>query len=139
MMKMHLVQRRKWVSNPMANVLEAQNISVQFGGLLAVNNVTFNIPNKSIVSLIGPNGAGKTTFFNVLTGLYKPSAGKIVYGEKEITDLPPHKIAEIGIARTFQNIRLFGLMTAQENLLVAMHSHLKAGITATILRTPKQR
>jgi len=123
----------------MANVLEAQNISVQFGGLLAVNNVTFNIPNKSIVSLIGPNGAGKTTFFNVLTGLYKPSAGKIVYGDKEITDLPPHKIAEIGIARTFQNIRLFGLMTAQENLLVAMHSHLKAGITSTILRTPKQR
>jgi len=94
---------------------------------------------RSIVSLIGPNGAGKTTFFNVLTGLYNPSAGKIVYGEKEITDLPPHKIAEIGIARTFQNIRLFGLMTAQENLLVAMHSHLKAGITATILRTPKQR
>ena len=112
-MKMHPLQRRKWVSNPMANVLEAQNISVQFGGLLAVNNVTFNIPNKSIVSLIGPNGAGKTTFFNVLTGLYKPSAGKIVYGDREITDLPPHKIAEIGIARTFQNIRLFGLMTAQ--------------------------
>ncbi len=136
---MHLVQRRKWVSNPMANVLEAQNISVQFGGLLAVNNVTFNIPNKSIVSLIGPNGAGKTTFFNVLTGLYKPSAGKIVYSGREITDLPPHKIAEIGIARTFQNIRLFGLMTAQENLLVAMHSHLKSGITSTILRTPKQR
>ena len=134
-----LQARRKWVSNPMANVLEAQNISVQFGGLLAVNNVTFNIPNKSIVSLIGPNGAGKTTFFNVLTGLYKPSAGKIVYGGKEITDLPPHKIAEIGIARTFQNIRLFGLMTAQENLLVAMHSHLKSGITSTILRTPKQR
>ena len=125
MMKMHRLLRRKWVSNPMANVLEAQNISVQFGGLLAVNNVTFDIPNKSIVSLIGPNGAGKTTFFNVLTGLYKPSAGKIVYGGKEITDLPPHKIAEIGIARTFQNIRLFGLMTAQENLLVAMHSHLR--------------
>ena len=134
-----LQARRKWVSKPMANVLEAQNISVQFGGLLAVNNVTFNIPNKSIVSLIGPNGAGKTTFFNVLTGLYKPSAGKIVYGGKEITDLPPHKIAEIGIARTFQNIRLFGLMTAQEILLVAMHSHLKSGITSTILRTPKQR
>ena len=75
----------------MANVLEAQNISVQFGGLLAVNNVTFNIPNKSIVSLIGPNGAGKTTFFNVLTGLYKPSSGKIVYNGKEITDLPPPK------------------------------------------------
>ncbi len=117
----------------MANVLEAQNISVQFGGLLAVNNVTFNIPNKSIVSLIGPNGAGKTTFFNVLTGLYKPSAGKIVYSGREITDLPPHKIAEIGIARTFQNIRLFGLMTAQENLLVAMHSHLSLALPQQFL------
>ncbi|MGI9171616.1 MAG: ATP-binding cassette domain-containing protein, partial [Candidatus Nanopelagicus sp.] len=75
----------------MSNALEAKNISVQFGGLLAVNNVTFNIPNKSIVSLIGPNGAGKTTFFNVLTGLYKPSSGSINYGGKDITDLPPHK------------------------------------------------
>jgi len=115
----------------MSNILEANDISVQFGGLLAVNNVNFNIPKKSIVSLIGPNGAGKTTFFNVLTGLYKPSAGNIVYDGRDITDLAPHKIAEIGIARTFQNIRLFGLMTAQENLLVAMHSHLKSGIKAT--------
>jgi branched-chain amino acid transport system ATP-binding protein len=123
----------------MTNVLEAKNISVQFGGLLAVNSVDFNIPKQSVVSLIGPNGAGKTTFFNVLTGLYKPSAGSITYNGRDITDLPPHKIAEAGIARTFQNIRLFGLMTAQENLLVAMHSHLKAGITSTILRTPKQR
>ena len=123
----------------MSNVLEANDISVQFGGLLAVNNVTFTIPNKTVVSLIGPNGAGKTTFFNVLTGLYKPSAGNIVYGDRDITDLPPHKIAEIGIARTFQNIRLFGLMTAQENLLVAMHSHLKSGILSTIIRTPRQR
>ena len=123
----------------MKNVLEAKSISVQFGGLLAVNSVDFTIPEKSVVSLIGPNGAGKTTFFNVLTGLYKPSAGTIDYNGRDITDLPPHKIAEIGIARTFQNIRLFGLMTAQENLLVAMHSHLKSGIAATILRTPKQR
>ncbi|MFM8204806.1 MAG: ABC transporter ATP-binding protein, partial [Actinomycetales bacterium] len=123
----------------MTNVLEAKGISVQFGGLLAVNSVDFNIPKQSVVSLIGPNGAGKTTFFNVLTGLYKPSAGSITYDGRDITDLPPHKIAEAGIARTFQNIRLFGLMTAQENLLVAMHSHLKAGITSTILRTPKQR
>ena len=123
----------------MKNVLEAKSISVQFGGLLAVNSVDFTIPEKSVVSLIGPNGAGKTTFFNVLTGLYKPSAGTIDYNGRDITDLPPHKIAEIGIARTFQNIRLFGLMTAQENLLVAMHSHLKSGIASTILRTPKQR
>ena len=123
----------------MSNVLEAKGISVQFGGLLAVNSVDFNIPKQSVVSLIGPNGAGKNTFFNVLTGLYKPSAGSITYDGRDITDLPPHKIAEAGIARTFQNIRLFGLMTAQENLLVAMHSHLKSGITSTILRTPKQR
>ena len=123
----------------MSNVLEAKDVSVAFGGLLAVNSVDFNIPERSVVSLIGPNGAGKTTFFNVLTGLYKPSAGSIDFNGRDITDLPPHKIASIGIARTFQNIRLFGLMTAQENLLVAMHSHLKSGITSTILRTPKQR
>ena len=108
--------------------LDAKAISVQFGGLLAVNNVDFNIPKKSVVSLIGPNGAGKTTFFNVLTGLYKPSEGSVNFDGRDITDLPPHKIAEIGLARTFQNIRLFGLMTAEENLLVAMHSHLKSGI-----------
>ena len=123
----------------MSNVLEAKSVSVAFGGLLAVNSVDFTIPRRSVVSLIGPNGAGKTTFFNVLTGLYKPSAGTIDYEGRDITDLPPHKIASIGIARTFQNIRLFGLMTAQENLMVAMHSRLKSGITSTILRTPKQR
>lgn len=121
------------------NVLTADNISVAFGGLLAVNKVTFNIPEKSVVALIGPNGAGKTTFFNVLTGLYKPSEGTVDYDGLDITDLPPHKIAQAGVARTFQNIRLFGLMTAEENLMVAMHSHLNAGIMATILRTPKQR
>ena len=123
----------------MSNVLEAKSVSVAFGGLLAVNSVDFTIPRRSVVSLIGPNGAGKTTFFNVLTGLYKPSAGTIDYEGRDITDLPPHKFASIGIARTFQNIRLFGLMTAQENLMVAMHSRLKSGITSTILRTPKQR
>jgi ABC-type Fe3+/spermidine/putrescine transport system ATPase subunit len=75
----------------MSNVLEAKNISVAFGGLLAVNSVDFDIPKQKVVSLIGPNGAGKTTFFNVLTGLYKPSAGTISYEGKDITDLPPHK------------------------------------------------
>ncbi len=121
------------------NVLLASNISVQFGGLLAVNDVTFGIPEKSVVSLIGPNGAGKTTFFNVITGLYKPSSGNVNYDGTDTTDLPPHKIAALGMARTFQNIRLFGLMTAEENLLVAMHSHLKSGILATIVGTPSQR
>ena len=92
-----------------------------------------------IVSLIGPNGAGKTTFFNVLTGLYKPTSGNVLFGEEDITARPPHKIAAAGVARTFQNIRLFGLMTAEENVMVAMHSHMKAGIVATIIGTPSQR
>ena len=120
-------------------VLQASNISVAFGGLLAVDDISFDIPEKSVVSLIGPNGAGKSTFFNVLTGLYKPSSGTVTYDGTDTTDLPPHKIAELGMARTFQNIRLFGLMTAEENLLVAMHSHLKSGILATIFGTSRQR
>lgn len=119
--------------------LNAEGITVQFGGLTAVNNVSFNVPKKSVVSLIGPNGAGKTTFFNVLTGLYKPTFGRVLFGEREITGLPPHRIAEAGLARTFQNIRLFGLMTAEENVMVAMHSHMTSGILATLFGTKKQR
>ena len=122
-----------------APVLEAKNISVEFGGLKAVDDVSFAIPDRSVVSLIGPNGAGKTTFFNVLTGLYKPTSGFVTYDNEDITGLVPHKIAERGVARTFLNIRLFGLMTAEENVMVAMHSHLKAGIIGTIVGTPKQR
>ena len=123
----------------MSSALRAENISVHFGGLVAVNNVSFDIPQGGIVSLIGPNGAGKTTFFNVLTGLYKPTSGTVMFGDEDITARPPHKIAAGGLARTFQNIRLFGLMTAEENVMVAMHSHLKAGIISTILHTPSQR
>lgn len=123
----------------MALALDAQNITVKFGGLVAVNSVSFDIPEGGIVSLIGPNGAGKTTFFNVLTGLYKPTSGTVMFGDVDITARPPHKIAAGGLARTFQNIRLFGLMTAEENVMVAMHSHLKAGILSTIFRTPNQR
>jgi branched-chain amino acid transport system ATP-binding protein len=120
-------------------VLHADNISVKFGGLIAVDDVSFDIPTGGVVSLIGPNGAGKTTFFNVLTGLYKPTSGTVTFGDKNITAKPPHKIAQAGVARTFQNIRLFGLMTAEENVMVAMHSHLKSGIISTILGTKKQR
>ncbi len=123
----------------MTSALLAKDITVKFGGLTAVNNVTFDIPQGKIVSLIGPNGAGKTTFFNVLTGLYKPTSGNVLFGEEDITARPPHKIAAAGVARTFQNIRLFGLMTAEENVMVAMHSHMKAGIIATIIGTPSQR
>ena len=119
--------------------LEATHITVQFGGLTAVNDVSFTVPEKSVVSLIGPNGAGKTTFFNVLTGLYRPTTGNVLLDGNTVTGLPVHKIAAKGLARTFQNIRLFNLMTAEENVMVAMHSHLKSGIFGTVLRTPRQR
>jgi branched-chain amino acid transport system ATP-binding protein len=121
------------------NALHAEKITVRFGGLVAVRDVDFSIPEGGIVSLIGPNGAGKTTFFNVLTGLYKPSSGHVHLGDEDITGQAPHSIAARGMGRTFQNIRLFGLMTASENVMVAMHSHLKSGLFGTIIKGPKQR
>ena len=117
----------------------AERITIRFGGLTAVDDVTFTVPDKSVVSLIGPNGAGKTTFFNVLTGLYRPTLGRVYLAGRNVTAMPPHKIAQSGLARTFQNIRLFNLMTAEENVMVAMHSHMRSGVVSTILRTPWQR
>jgi branched-chain amino acid transport system ATP-binding protein len=119
--------------------MHADAITIRFGGLTAVRSVSFTIPNRSIVSLIGPNGAGKTTFFNVLTGLYKPTFGRVYLGEREVTGMSPHTIAGLGLARTFQNIRLFNLMTAEENVLVAMHSHMRSGVFRTVLRSGQQR
>jgi branched-chain amino acid transport system ATP-binding protein len=121
------------------NLLIAENITVKFGGLTAVSDVSFTIPENSVVSLIGPNGAGKTTFFNVLTGLYKPTEGWVGLGDQDITGLPTHRISAMGLARTFQNIRLFGSMTAEENVMVAMHSHMKAGVASTVFGTRSQR
>lgn len=120
-------------------LLDARKVRVEFGGLVAVNDVDFQIPTGSIVALIGPNGAGKTTFFNVLTGLYTPTHGGVDFDGKSVLGVPPHKIAALGMARTFQNIRLFGAMTASENVMVAMHPHLHSGVVSTIIRTPKQR
>jgi branched-chain amino acid transport system ATP-binding protein len=120
-------------------LLSAQGVTVQFGGLTAVNKVDFQIPRESIVALIGPNGAGKTTFFNVLTGLYEPTAGSVIFDGVKSSATQPHLIASRGIARTFQNIRLFGAMTASENVMVAMHPHLKANVFSTVFRTPAQR
>jgi branched-chain amino acid transport system ATP-binding protein len=121
------------------NLLEAAHVSKVFGGLVAVEDVSYEIPHRSIVSIIGPNGAGKTTFFNMLTGLYKPSLGVIRFDGKDITGMRPDRIFDRGMARTFQNIRLFGTMTALENLLVAEHARTKAGVFRSILRTPGQR
>jgi branched-chain amino acid transport system ATP-binding protein len=120
-------------------ILTAAHVSKIFGGLVAVNDVSFEIPRKSIVSIIGPNGAGKTTFFNMLTGLYKPSAGRIVFEEREITRARPDKITKGGVARTFQNIRLFSTMTALENVMVGEHSRMRAGLFGSIVRTPGVR
>jgi branched-chain amino acid transport system ATP-binding protein len=117
-------------------LLVANDVRKEFGGLVAVNGVDFQIPKGSIVSLIGPNGAGKTTFFNMLTGVYKPTGGRIVFDGEDVTGKPPHAITERGIGRTFQNIRLFGEMTAIENVLVGMHARLKGNIVASILHTP---
>jgi len=122
-----------------ANLLVAEDVRKEFGGLIAVNDLTFTIPTRSIVSLIGPNGAGKTTFFNMLTGLYKPTDGVIMFDGVDVTDKPPHAITKLGVGRTFQNIRLFPQMTALENVLVGMHSRLKGGIIGSVLRTPRVR
>jgi branched-chain amino acid transport system ATP-binding protein len=121
------------------NLLEAADVSKVFGGLVAVDGVSFAIPPRSIVSIIGPNGAGKTTFFNILTGLYRPTVGTISFDGRDITGMRPDRIVGHGMARTFQNIRLFGTMSALENVLVAEHSRTKAGVFRSILRTPGQR
>jgi branched-chain amino acid transport system ATP-binding protein len=121
------------------NILEAVNVRKEFGGLIAVNDVDFVIPRGKIVSLIGPNGAGKTTFFNILTGVYKPTAGGVYFEGQPIAGLPPHKVTTLGMARTFQNIRLFKNMTALENVVVAMHSRIRGGVLRSIFRTPGLR
>jgi branched-chain amino acid transport system ATP-binding protein len=117
-------------------LLTTEELRKEFGGLVAVNDVDFTIPEGSIISLIGPNGAGKTTFFNMLTGVYKPTAGTVVLNGEDVTGKPPHAITERGIGRTFQNIRLFHNMTARENVMVGMHARLKGGIVKSVLRTP---
>jgi branched-chain amino acid transport system ATP-binding protein len=120
-----------------APLLHTEQLRKEFGGLVAVDNVTFDVPRTSIVSLIGPNGAGKTTFFNMLTGVYKPTAGLVFFDGDDMTGRPPHAFTQRGIGRTFQNIRLFQNMTALENVLVGMHVRLKGNLFEAILRTPR--
>jgi branched-chain amino acid transport system ATP-binding protein len=120
-------------------LLQTEALRKEFGGLVAVNDVDFAVPRGAIVSLIGPNGAGKTTFFNMLTGVYKPTAGRVIFDGADVGGRPPHQITERGIGRTFQNIRLFKEMTALENVLVGMHARLKGGVLRSILRTPGLR
>ena len=121
------------------DLLVATSVRKEFGGLVASNDIDFTLPRGSIISLIGPNGAGKTTFFNQITGVYHPTSGSIVFDGTEVAGLPPHRVVELGVGRTFQNIRLFQQMTAVENVLVGMHCRLKSGIFGAIVRPPGVR
>ncbi|TML20443.1 MAG: ABC transporter ATP-binding protein [Actinobacteria bacterium] len=120
-------------------LLQTVALRKEFGGLVAVDDIDFVIPAGSIVSLIGPNGAGKTTFFNMITGVYKPTWGRVIFDGEDIGGKPPHAATQRGIGRTFQNIRLFQQMTALENVLVGMHCRLKSRIITSIIRTPGVR
>jgi branched-chain amino acid transport system ATP-binding protein len=125
--------------NAGAPILRAEAITKKFGGLVAVSDVSFEVPRGSIASLIGPNGAGKTTLFNMLTGLIRPTEGRITLAGRNITRSRPDVITARGVARTFQNIRLFGAMTAAENVMVGRHARMRAGIAGAVIRPPRVR
>jgi branched-chain amino acid transport system ATP-binding protein len=115
-------------------LLETKNLTKHFGGLAALESVDVHIERERIVSVIGPNGAGKTTFFNCITGLARPTNGKVVFRDHDVTLMPPHEITSLGIARTFQNIRLFRTMTCAENVMVASHCRTRAGVLGALVR-----
>ena len=121
-----------------ATLLDVRGVTMRFGGLTAVNNVDLTVSEGEIIGLIGPNGAGKTTFFNCLTGLYVPTEGTVSY-KGAVLPPKPHKVTQAGIARTFQNIRLFANMTVLENVLVGRHSRTKEGLFSAVLRGPGYR
>jgi len=118
-------------------LVEATKVTMMFGGLKALSDINLSIEPGEIVALIGPNGAGKTTFFNLMTGIYKPTEGSVTFDGKELGGKKPHQVCQIGVARTFQNIRLFANMTTLENVMVGRHARTQAGPLQAILRTPK--
>ena len=117
-------------------IFRTENLTKKFGGLVAVANLNIKIEKGQIIGLIGPNGAGKTTAFNMITGVYKPTEGNVVFDENKVTGMKPHKITERGIARTFQNIRLFKELSVLDNVLIANHMRLKSNVFSSIIRTP---
>ncbi|MBN1178122.1 MAG: ABC transporter ATP-binding protein [Anaerolineae bacterium] len=121
------------------SILHASNVTKQFGGLTAVNSVDLEVEPRSIVSIIGPNGAGKTTFFNCITGFYRPEGGTISFDGVPLIDRRPDQITALGIARTYQNIRLFNGMTAIENVLVGQHHRLRSGVAGSVFQFPHTR
>lgn len=120
-------------------ILQVDKVTMRFGGVTAVKNFTMHLEPGEIVGLLGPNGAGKTTAFNLITGVYQPTEGRIYLEQRDITGLRPDRITGLGIARTFQNIRLFRGLTVLENVLIANHLHLKANLFTAILRSPGYR
>jgi len=120
-------------------LLELRSVTMTFGGLTVVESLDLHVDQGEIVSVIGPNGAGKTTFFNLITGVYEPTSGDIVFAGKSIRGLDPHKITQRGIARTFQTLRLFLNMSVRENVMAAAYGHTRAGVLRSMLRTPGMR
>ncbi len=120
-------------------LLKVSGLTMRFGGLLAVDQVSFDVKRDEVFAIIGPNGAGKTTVFNCVGGFYKPSSGSIVMDDKDVTGMPSHKVAREGLVRTFQNVRLFKNLTVLENLLVAQHTQIKTGLLPGLLKTPAYR
>ncbi|MEI7770349.1 MAG: ABC transporter ATP-binding protein [Chloroflexales bacterium] len=118
------------------DLLEARGLTRRFGGLLAVDQVSFRVREGEIFGLIGPNGAGKTTLFNLMTGLTPPSSGQLLFRDRDLTNKPPHRIAQSGIARTFQNIRLFGNLSALDNVMIARHIHTRSSMLGGVLGLP---
>ncbi len=123
----------------MAAILHIRDLTKQFGGLTAVDAVSFGVPEGGIVGLIGPNGAGKTTIFNLITGVYRPTSGSIEFGDRSIVGLEPFRIADMGITRTFQNIRLFKNLSVFDNVLTACHLNANYSFADAILRLPRFR
>ena len=120
-------------------MLEVKDLTIRFGGLVAVNEVNFQVPTGSIFGLIGPNGAGKTTLFNMISGVYAPTSGKVIFNGQEIQGKAPYKVNALGIARTYQNINLFKSMTVLENVMVGCHTRTNCGLISSIFHTPTQR
>jgi branched-chain amino acid transport system ATP-binding protein len=125
--------------DPIQPILRVEGLTKRFGGLVAVDNVSFEVPTGEVFALIGPNGAGKTTLFNCITGIYKPTLGRVTFRDRDLTGSPPHRTAKAGIARTFQNIRLFEYMSALDNVKLGHHCRMRSKLWDSLFKTPFER